>query len=59
MALPRGSIVVPVWGAYLESYKIIPKKELLWSLWVGLKIQPFGSGAFGLCLWSATLGLAV
>ena len=26
----------PFWGSYLESYKVIPKKELLWGLWVGL-----------------------
>ena len=32
--LPIGPIVVPFRGSYLESYKVIPKKELLWSLWV-------------------------
>ena len=25
--LPRGSIVVPFWGSYLESYKVIPKRN--------------------------------
>ena len=29
---PIGSKVVPFCGSYLESYKVIPKKELLWSL---------------------------
>ena len=29
----RGSIVVPFWGSYIESYTVIPK-ILLWSLWV-------------------------
>ena len=23
-SLPRGSIAVPLWGSYLESYKVIP-----------------------------------
>ena len=23
----RGSIVVPFWGSYLESYKVIPKRN--------------------------------
>ena len=32
--LPRGSIVVPFGGSYIESYKVIPNKELVWSLWV-------------------------
>ena len=25
--VPRGSIVVPFWGSYLESYKAIPKRN--------------------------------
>ena len=25
--IPRGSIVVPFWGSYLESYKVIPKRN--------------------------------
>ena len=29
-----GSIVVPFCGCYLGSHKVIPKKELPWSLWV-------------------------
>ena len=33
-SLSRGSIVVAFWGSSLESYKVIPEKELLWSLWV-------------------------
>ena len=24
---PRGSIVVPFWGSYLESYKVTPKRN--------------------------------
>ena len=32
--LPIGPKVVPFWGSYLEFYKVIPKKELLWGLWV-------------------------
>ena len=24
---PIGSIVVPFWGSYLESYKVIPKRN--------------------------------
>ena len=35
--LPIGPKVVPFWGSYLEFYKGIPKKELLWGLWVMLK----------------------
>ena len=38
--LPIGSIVVPFFWLFLESYKDIPKKELRRSLWVkatGLK----------------------
>ena len=34
-ALPIGPIVVPFWSSYVESYKVVPKKELLWGLWVG------------------------
>ena len=33
-ALPKGSIVAPFGGSYLESYGGYPKKELLWSLGV-------------------------
>ena len=29
-------MVVPFWGSCLASYKVIPKKELVWSLWVTL-----------------------
>ena len=25
--LPRGSKVVPFWGSYIESYKVIPKRN--------------------------------
>ena len=32
--IPIGSKVAPFCGLYLGSYKAIPKKELLWSLWV-------------------------
>ena len=32
--LPIGPYVVPFYGLYLESYKVIPKKELLRGLWV-------------------------
>ena len=32
--LPRDPKVVPFWGSYIESYKVTPKKELLWGLWV-------------------------
>ena len=31
-ALPIGPIVVPFWSSYVESYKVVPKKELLWGL---------------------------
>ena len=33
-SLPRGSIVVPFWGSYLESYKVIPKSTT---------VEPMGS----------------
>ena len=36
--LPTGSTVVPIFVA-LEAYKVIPKKELLWSLWVCTQSQ--------------------
>ena len=39
MRLPIGPKVVPFWGSYLESYKVIPKKELLWGLWVGTRLE--------------------
>ena len=32
--LPIGPEVVPFYGLYLESHKVIPKKELLRGLWV-------------------------
>ena len=32
--LPIGSVVVPFCGLYLGSYKAIPQRELLRSLWV-------------------------
>ena len=34
--MPIGSIVVPVCGSSLGSYRVTgsPKKELLWSLWI-------------------------
>ena len=25
--LPRGSKVVPFWGSYIESYKVLPKRN--------------------------------
>ena len=28
--LPRGSIVVPFWGSYTESYKVTPKRNYYW-----------------------------
>ena len=27
LALPIGPIVVPFWGSYLDSYKVIPKRN--------------------------------
>ena len=36
-ALPIGPEVVSFPGLYLESYKVIPKKELLSGLWVNPK----------------------
>ena len=27
VGLPRGPIVVPFWGSYIESYKVIPKRN--------------------------------
>ena len=27
LGLPKGSIVVPFWGSYTESYKVIPKRN--------------------------------
>ena len=36
-ALPIGPIVVPFGGSYLKAYKVIPKKELLWGLWVDIQ----------------------
>ena len=35
-------MIVPFCGLYLGSYKVIPKKELLWSLWAGFKAQGLG-----------------
>ena len=40
-AVPIGSTVVPFCGLCLGSYKLAPKKELLWSLWVENLIQPW------------------
>ena len=42
-ALPIGPKVVPFWGSYLEfpktlNPKVIPKRELLWGLWVNPKV---------------------
>ena len=34
LCVPIGSLVVPFYVSYLGSYKVIPKKELLRSLWV-------------------------
>ena len=47
--LPIGSMAVLLGGSYLESYKVIPKKELLWSLWVcGTELGISGlSGYYG------------
>ena len=25
--VPQGSIVVPFWGSYIESYKVVPKRN--------------------------------
>ena len=36
ISIPRGRKVVPFWGLYIESYKVTPKKELLWGLWVSI-----------------------
>ena len=36
MELPGGPIEVPFGGSYIESYKVLPNKELLWGLWVQL-----------------------
>ena len=47
MALPRGSKVVPFGGSYIESQKGIPKKELLWSLWVRTRFEVCGNGLWG------------
>ena len=33
--LPKGSNVVPFWLGPIFFYNILPKKELLWSTWVG------------------------
>ena len=55
-SLPIGSKVVPFRGLYLESYKVIPKKELLWSLWVasdsvqGLEVAYAGNGRILHCV---------
>ena len=34
-SVPIGPKVVPFWGSYFQFCKGIPKKELLWGLWVG------------------------
>ena len=48
--LPRGPIVVPFWGSYIESYKVIPKRNYLGFraarlkvYVVGLRFGPLGS----------------
>ena len=40
-AAPIGSKAVPFCGLCLGSYKVAPKKELLWSLWVENLLQPW------------------
>ena len=35
-----GSIVVPFWGSYLGSYKVIPKKELQVLEPMGISVTP-------------------
>ena len=27
VTVPKGSIVVPLWGSYVESYKVIPERS--------------------------------
>ena len=39
VSLAIGSIIVPFGGLYLESYKVIRKKDLLRSLWVAAGIE--------------------
>ena len=38
--IPMGSIVVPCWGSYLGSYKVIPKKELQVLEPMGISVTP-------------------
>ena len=37
--IPIGPQVVPFYGLYLESDKVIPKKELLRGLWVAISLS--------------------
>ena len=37
ISLPLGSTVVRFWGYLIRILDRNPKKELLWSLWVGLR----------------------
>ena len=37
--LPIGSSIVPFCGLYLGPYKVSPRKELLWSLWVPMSFS--------------------
>ena len=48
--LPIGSKAVPFCGLYLGSYKVTPKRELLWSLWVPLSEGGFDGSELRLCL---------
>ena len=48
--LPRGSIVVPFWGSYFESYKRIPKRNYYGPKGSTCSDRRFGDqGAQGLC----------
>ena len=53
--LPRGSKVVPFWGSYVESYKVIPKGNY-WSLWVTTLTTPGRSSQDGRALHCNVLG---
>ena len=49
--LPRGSIVVPFWGSYLEFYKVFPKRNYhgAYGYWEGKGREgmTFRLGVFG------------
>ena len=44
--LPIGPKGVLFWGSYIEFHKVIPKKELLWDLYMNPKKELL----WGLCL---------